>query len=360
MKQGQYKNIRNILFFSMLPIISIVGTTLLCYYSKVSWPTWMLAGCFYLACGLVLSAGYHRLFSHRAYSAPFLIRFLFMLIGSAKFEGSVLEWAVDHRNHHLYSDTEKDPYSITKGFWHAHMGWIFTLDESKRDYSNVKDLEKSAMLRLQHKYYLSISCLMGFVVPAAIAALWGEALAGLIVAGGLRITLGHHSTFCINSLCHFIGKSPYSNKITARDNWLSALVTFGEGYHNYHHQFPLDYRNGVRFHQFDPAKWFIFSLSHLGLASRLHRIPHHRIIQARIEAHRQSYAMQYRSTQNQTAKYHKLEQLQESMLRLIASIKEFERALVESDVTEYSVKIKAAKKELTMLFSQWKDVLVLT
>ena len=202
------------------------------------------------------------------------------MFGAATFEGSALEWCTDHRNHHCYTDTDRDPYSVKHGYWHAHIGWLFTLDPSKRNFANVAELQNSALIRFQHRYYIVISILMGFVLPTVIASFWGEPLAGFVIAGALRITLSHHSTFCINSLCHILGKRKYSDKITARDNWLSALVTFGEGYHNYHHRFPIDYRNGVRLYQFDPGKWLVRGLSFVGLAKNLRYISKKRILES--------------------------------------------------------------------------------
>ncbi len=348
MSKRKRLNKTNILFFALLTIISIVGTVLLLVFSTVTWPTWVLAGSMFVVCGISITAGYHRLFAHKTYTARWPVRLLFVLLGAAACEGSVLEWSTDHRNHHRYTDTKKDPYNIKQGFWHAHMGWIFTMDKNQRDFSNVADLQSSLMLRLQHRYYAVYSTIMGFILPGAIASLWGAPLAGVIIAGALRITLCHHSTFCINSLCHILGKTRYSTKTTARDNWLWSWLTFGEGYHNYHHQFPLDYRNGVRLYQFDPTKWLIRGLSYLGLTTNLRRIPYYRIIQARIETHKQLTAAKPRQQL--------LEQLQESILQIIVSIKEFENAYIESNLKEYAIKLKVAKKELAVLFHEWQGV----
>jgi stearoyl-CoA desaturase (Delta-9 desaturase) len=338
----------NTLFLIAMPIIGIVGTVLFCVFSLVSWPTWILAAVMLTAGGLSITAGYHRLFSHRTYKAAWPIRLFFVLFGSATFEGSVLEWSTDHRNHHRYTDTDKDPYSVKKGFFHAHMGWLFTINNDDRDYSNVEDLKKDRLLRFQYRYYRAFAIGMGFLFPTAIAALWGDPLGGLIVAGALRITLGHHGTFCINSLCHTIGKRRYSDQISARDNWLSALVTFGEGYHNYHHQFALDYRNGVRFYQYDPSKWLIWGLSRVGLASNLHRVPKYRVIQARIETHQRLMAAKPQ------AQPVVLEQLQDAIMQLINKIREFEKQYAESKLKSYRVKLKQARGDLKSLFSAWK------
>jgi stearoyl-CoA desaturase (delta-9 desaturase) len=154
--------------------------------------------------------------------------------------------------------------------------------------SDVSDLKKNDISRWQDKNYLYIMLIMAFVVPTVIAGLfWGDWKGGYFYAGAVRLVLVHHvsfvvdllvsehalilfqSTFCINSLAHYLGDSPFDDKLTPRDNVITALVTVGEGYHNFHHQFPMDYRNAIKWYQYDPTKWFIWSCGQLGLASQL-------------------------------------------------------------------------------------------
>lgn len=276
-------NWTNTLFFTILPIVAITGTALLAIYSTIPWQTWVLAGVYMVLTGLAITAGYHRLFSHKSYQAAWPVRLLFILFGAGAFQGSVLEWSADHRNHHRYTDTDKDPYSINKGFWHAHMGWLFHLDPDRDTASNVSDLREDKLVILQHKYYLIPAIFMGFVVPMGIAALWGDPLGGLIIAGALRMTLNHHFTFAINSVSHMFGNRTYSDEQSARDNWLTAFVTYGEGFHNFHHQFPLDYRNGIRAYHYDPTKWLIKALSWCRLTYDLKQVSSHRIIRYNIQ-----------------------------------------------------------------------------
>jgi len=273
----------NTLFILITPIVGIVGTTLLCVFGIVQWPTWVFAGSFWLITGISVTAGYHRLFSHKTYKASWSARLLLLLLSSSTFEGSALEWCTDHRNHHLYTDTDRDPYSVKKGFWWAHIGWLLVLDPSKRDFSNVEDLEADPLIRFQHRFFPWLGILMGFVFPAGVAALWGDPLGGLIIVGALRIAFNHQLTFCINSVCHLWGKRNYSDRQSAVDNWVTSILTYGEGFHNFHHQFPKDYRNGVRAFHFDPTKWTIYALSKFGLASELNRISSDRIIRYRLQ-----------------------------------------------------------------------------
>ncbi len=270
--QSRYLNWTNILFFSINTTVSVVGTVLLLMYGTIHSATWVLAIITWFIFGMGgITVGYHRLFSHKTFKVVAPVKFLLLLCGAGAFEGSVLEWCTDHRKHHRYVDTEKDPYNINGGFWYAHIGWIFTIDPSKRDFSNIKDLTDDWMCRFQHKYFVPLAISTSYIIPIAITCIWGTFLEGLMMAG-LRIVVLQQFTFCINSICHMFGKKTYSSTQTARDNWFTALLTFGEGYHNFHHQFPLDYRNGLRFYQFDPSKWTIFTLRCLGLASELRRV----------------------------------------------------------------------------------------
>lgn len=221
---------------------------------------------------LCITAGYHRLFSHRSYKTNALIRFFYLFFGAGAFQGPAIYWASTHRNHHLYTDdTEKDPHSIKKGFWWAHIVWLFYRGKSEIDCSNCQDLQKDILVKLQCKYYLPIAIFVCFIIPLLFGFIWGAPLETLLIAGFLRLVINHHVTFSINSLTHMIGKQTYSKKHSARDNWLTALLTFGEGYHNFHHEFPSDYRNGIRFYHWDPSKWFINFLSKINWAWDLKR-----------------------------------------------------------------------------------------
>lgn len=339
-------------FLISTPIIGLIGTAILCMHSMVTWPTWVLALAMYVFGGISITAGYHRLYSHKTYKASWIVELLLVLGGSATFQGSVLKWSTDHRDHHRYVDTDKDPYDINKGFWYAHIGWLLTMDESRLTYENVKDLKENKLLAFQHRYYSIISLVMGFGLPTLIASFWGEAWAGFFVAGALRTACIQHSTFFINSICHMFGKRAYSTKVSARDNWVTALATFGEGYHNYHHQFPLDYRNGIKAYHFDPSKWLIYGLSCVGLTSNLRRIPKHRIIQACVETHKNEVKSK---SQN-----YLLEHLYEPIMQLIANIKEFEKKYAISPSIEYKLKIKDAKCELKNLFKDWRRAALAT
>ena len=239
---------------------------------QFSWATSGLALGMFFLCSLSISGGYHRLYAHRAYRSSDIVRLLFLLFGAASFQASVLRWASDHRDHHAKTDLEDDPYNIKKGFWWAHMGWLL-YKSPPTDFANAKDLRRDPLVGFQDRHYLSLALAVGLLLPTLIAWAWGDPVGGLMVAGFLRLLVQDHSTFSINSLAHTIGRRPYSVTVSARDSLLTALLTLGEGYHNYHHRFPGDYRNGVRFYHYDPTKWCVWLLSKVGLTHELKRVP---------------------------------------------------------------------------------------
>jgi len=244
---------------------------------------------FTVATGLSITLGYHRLFSHLSFEAALPVRLFTLFFGAAAFEASALTWCADHRRHHKHVDHDDDPYDIRKGFWHAHIGWLLFRQGPETPLTWVKDLQKDKWLRWQHQFYVPIAIVAGFVLPTFIGYLmggWISALGAFLIAGVARVVFVHHMTFCINSLCHWTGRRPYSSKTSARDSALMALFTFGEGYHNYHHEFQHDYRNGVKPWQWDPTKWTIRALQALGLAWNLRTVPEYRILQAEVAEQR--------------------------------------------------------------------------
>ena len=254
---------------------------------------WALFVFYYYATGFGITLGYHRLFSHISFKAKWPVKLFVLLFGAASFENSAHDWCADHRIHHKHVDEDEDPYDISKGFFYAHIGWLLFRLKPPVTMTNVKDLEADPLVMWQHRYVQWIGAFVGFVVPAALgygyAALMGyanpgmTALAAFLIAGLLRTVVVQQGTFCINSLCHMIGRQPYSTDHSARDSGLVALLTFGEGYHNYHHEFQHDYRNGVKGWQFDPTKWIIWTLSKVGLTEDLRRVPDSRIMAAELK-----------------------------------------------------------------------------
>lgn len=266
-------------FFLTLHVIGIGGTALYIYYYGITGPELALFFFYCAATGIATTVGYHRLFAHRTFSTSAVVTFLLLFFGAATFEESALKWASQHRQHHLFTDTDHDPYGVNQGFWHAHIGWILFW-RHRTNYNNVKDLRRSRLASHQHDYYAWWSIGAGVVLPMLIAWWIGHPLGGFIIAVCLRAVVVLHSTFFVNSFAHTFGTKPYLRAQTARDNWLGAILTNGEGYHNFHHRFPSDYRNGFRWYHWDPSKWCIYTLSKLGLAWDLKRTSGQRIAAA--------------------------------------------------------------------------------
>jgi stearoyl-CoA desaturase (delta-9 desaturase) len=247
----------------------------------------------FLATGFSITVGYHRLFAHRTFEAHWLVRLAVLIFGAAAFENSVLLWSCEHRSHHKHVDHDDDPYCISHGLFHAHIGWLLFKLDPPPPFDNVADLKKDPLVMWQHHHIHLIAAVVSFVLPAALGYLWGgwvSALGGFLIGGIARVVAVQHSTFCINSLCHYLGDQPYSTKCSARDSWLMAIVTLGEGYHNYHHEFQHDYRNGVKPWHFDPTKWIIWTMSRIGLAKKLRRVPDEKIILAELHEAQQRLA----------------------------------------------------------------------
>jgi stearoyl-CoA desaturase (Delta-9 desaturase) len=237
--------------------------------------TWVFFGVFLVANEMAITAGYHRLWAHRAYEAHPLVRFMYLLFGTMALQNSAFVWCSGHRRHHLHVDDDaRDPYSIGRGFWFAHIGWMVRdYPSGAIDFTNIADLKRDRMLAFQHRHYPVLAITANFGLPLAAGWLVGDLWGTLILAGILRLVLSHHFTFFINSLAHMWGSRPYSEDNTARDNPVLAVLTYGEGYHNFHHHFAHDYRNGVRWWQWDPTKWLICGLSWVGMTWRLKRTP---------------------------------------------------------------------------------------
>ena len=278
---------RNIIFFVVTTFLGIVGGAIYLFTHGLSISELLLFAFFTLATPLSITMGYHRLFAHMSYKANPIVQFLFLFFGAAAFQQSALKWASQHRVHHQFVDTERDPYSIKKGFFYAHIGWLMFWYHPV-DYKNVGDLKRNFLIRNQHEYYPLWAIGAGILTPLLIGALTGHLLGALLFAVCARITLVYHGTFCINSVCHMFGKATYDIYSTAKDHWLAALITFGEGDHNYHHNFPIDYRNGVRWYHWDPTKWLITILAWMGLATDLKTISKYKILAARLRAKHQS------------------------------------------------------------------------
>lgn len=272
----------NTSFLILTPLIALTWTPLHLYFYGLEWNVLIFFFIYSIITSLSITGGYHRLFAHHSYQVRPWVKALYLFFGAAAFQGSALKWCSAHRDHHRYVDNEGDPYSIQKGFLYAHIGWVFFRDDPNNPNKFATDLLKDPWMVWQHKYYFYISFFVGFGIPTLIGWMMGSPLGGLLWAGVLRAVFTQHCTFLINSACHYIGTQPYTRKNSARDNFFMALFTYGEGYHNYHHKFQADYRNGIRWYHWDPTKWLISSMATLKWASNLKSVSPEEILKAKL------------------------------------------------------------------------------
>lgn len=326
----------NILFMTLNPLAAAILMPLYVYYCGISWGHVILLLVTYTISNMCITSGYHRYFSHRSYEAHPLIEWLYVFIGAGAFQGTMLTWCTDHRRHHAKVDSDEDPYSINKGFWYAHLLWMFYKDPHPDACRYPADLTKNRWVMFQHRHYVWIAAFVGFILPGLIAwsiglGFWG----GVIFGGSLRIVLSQQSTFFINSVVHMFGSQPYSDKNTARDNTLMAFFTFGEGYHNFHHAFQADYRNGIRWYQWDPTKWWIQALGAVGLARRLKQARRDEILKARL-------AMDERHMVSRGISKEFLESLKERLVRAQARMRQ-----LREDTTQAQTAFRERRKQMS-------------
>ncbi|KAB8226811.1 uncharacterized protein BDW43DRAFT_317439 [Aspergillus alliaceus] len=231
---------------------------------------------------------YHRLWAHRSYSASTPLKWLLAAFGAGSLQGSIRFWVREHRLHHRYTDTDLDPYTVKKGFFHAHILWVLLRqppnERKTRARVSLADIDHDPVVVWQHKYYFLAGFGMGWLLPCLVAGVgWNDWAGGFLYAGVLRAFFVNQATFCVNSLAHYLGHQPYDDRHTPRDHLLTALITLGEGFHNFHHEFPSDYRNGIEWHQVDVTKWFIWVCGLVGLAGDLKRFRYNEIAKARVQ-----------------------------------------------------------------------------
>lgn len=316
--------------------------------------------------GLSITGGYHRLYSHRTYRTNIVVESIILFFASMAGQGSALRWCFDHRLHHAYVDTDNDPYSIKRGFWYAHFLWI--LEKPKPiDPKVVPDLMKNKLVMFQDRF--AGTCMIGsnLIAFLVVGALLGDYTGAFFLALWTRLFALHHFTWFINSLAHTWGDKPFSQEQSAVNNYVISLLTFGEGYHNYHHTFANDYRNGIRWFHFDPTKWLIWTLNKLGLAYDLKMMSSYAIKRKLILEHKNLLLEQIKSYWNdKTSELEK--QVNEISDRIMSKISDFSQLKDRYQAMKQTVKsqndgyesvkalrqeIKSLKKSLQSDWRQW-------
>jgi len=277
-RDAQVLQRRLALWVVLVPFLALLaGIVLLCRSAVGRVELGLLLG-MYWASHVGAGLGFHRYFSHRSFQTTRPIRALLAILGSMAAQGPVMQWAATHRRHHQFSDHEGDPHSpllhepgimnTLRGLWHAHIGWLF--GPQVNDWVlYVPELVKDKMLMKINRLYF-VWVLLGLALPSALGygliGGWRGALDGLLWGGLIRIALGHHSIWSVNSLCHIIGTRPYRSNDNSRNNLLLAIAVFGDGWHNNHHAFPSSAFHGLSWWQIDLHGYFLQMLAWFGLA----------------------------------------------------------------------------------------------
>jgi stearoyl-CoA desaturase (Delta-9 desaturase) len=268
-----------VLVLTVLPFVGVIAAIWILWGSGLSSTDVGLALAFYLFTGFGVTVGYHRLFTHKSFEASRGLKIALALGGSMAVEGSLIGWCATHRRHHAYSDQAGDPHSphldegpglkgVVKGLWHAHMGWLMSpevTDEERWAPDLMKDKDLAKLTR-----FFPLIAVTSFFLPAllglAITRSWWGAVTAFVWASLVRIFLLHHVTWSINSICHFYGERPFKCPDFSTNNWVLAIISFGESWHNNHHAFPTSARHGLGRGQIDVSAFLIKMFEKLHLA----------------------------------------------------------------------------------------------
>jgi len=269
---------------TVLPFLGLVAAIGMLWNRAVDWTDLALFGGLYLICGFGITIGYHRMLTHRAFDAVIPLKLLLLVSGSIAIQGSAIDWAVDHRTHHAFSDKEGDPHSPHAGFedslWghmkglvHAHVGWMFEHNRNNRE-RYAKDLLADRMVLFIDRTFglwVVASFAIPFVLGGLITQSWKGAITGLVWGGLVRLFFNHHVTWSVNSICHFFGKRPFRNTDHSTNNWVLALPSLGESWHHNHHAFPTSAFHGLHPSQIDPSGMLIAVWEKLGWVRNVRR-----------------------------------------------------------------------------------------
>ncbi|WP_208115560.1 acyl-CoA desaturase [Labedaea rhizosphaerae] len=283
MLAGEKTRFENFLvkLFAVVPLLAVAAAVPLAWGWGLSWTDIGLAAGFYFLTCLGVTVGFHRYFTHGAFKANRALRIALAAIGSMAMQGPVIGWVADHRRHHAYADREGDPHSpwlfgtsaaaLAKGFWHAHMGWMFGRDKTNPRRFAPDLLADDDITRVDKLFpLLTVATLL---TPALLGGLitmsWWGALTGFFWAGLVRVALLHHVTWSVNSICHMIGERPYAARDKSANFWPLAILSCGESWHNSHHADPTGARHGVGRGQIDISARLIWIFEKLGWATQV-------------------------------------------------------------------------------------------
>lgn len=274
------------LFAVVVPFLATLAAIVLLWNQIVTAADLVIMAGMYLLTGLGITIGFHRLLTHRSFQTFKPIEYFFAIIGSMAVQGPVTTWVADHRKHHAHTDQEGDPHSphvgpdgeskgVIAGLWHAHLGWTFSKYGEADQEKYARDLYEDPGMQFISKYFvawvllgLAIPTLAGYLVTGTAAG----ALGGFFWGGLVRVFFGHHITWSINSVCHFLGSRRFDVEDESTNVFWLALPSFGEAWHHNHHAFPRSAKHGLKRWELDPSAWVITAMEKVGLAKKVIRI----------------------------------------------------------------------------------------
>jgi stearoyl-CoA desaturase (delta-9 desaturase) len=267
--------------FLLVPFAALLAAVPLVWGWGLTWIDLALAAAFYVFATLGVTVGYHRYFTHGAFKASRPLRVALAIAGSMAVQGSVIFWVASHRRHHAFADRDGDPHSpwlfgtspaaLLRGFWHAHMGWMFGREVTNAD-RFAPDLLADPDVRWVNRYFwlwITASLTLPALLGGLLSWSWWGVVTAFFWAGLVRIAFLHHVTWSVNSVCHLIGDRPFTSRDRAANFWPLALLSMGESWHNSHHADPTCARHGVLQGQVDVSARVIWAFERLGWATEV-------------------------------------------------------------------------------------------
>ncbi|GAA3855397.1 acyl-CoA desaturase [Saccharothrix violaceirubra] len=265
--------------FVIVPFLALLAAVPFAWGWGLGWVDVILFVAFYYISGLGVTIGYHRYFTHGSFKANRALKIGMAIAGSMALQGPVITWVADHRRHHAFSDREGDPHSpwlfgsgpvaLAKGFWHAHMGWLFERDKTNAQRFAPDLLEDKDLRRVDDLFWLwtVISLAAPAVIGGLVSMSWWGAFTAFFWAGFVRAGFLHHVTWSVNSICHMVGDRPFAARDRSANVWALAILSFGESWHNLHHADPTSARHGVKRGQIDTSARIIWIFEKFGWAT---------------------------------------------------------------------------------------------
>ena len=254
-----------VLVVVVAPFIATIVAIVQLWQVAVAWRDLALLVALYVPISLGVTAGFHRMLTHRSFRAHPAVRAIMLILGSMAVEGTAITWAANHLKHHSLADQEGDPHSPVDGLFHAHLGWLFTTGDADPQVYCRHLLKDPVVVFVDRTFLLWVA--LSLLIPFAIGG-W----TGLLWGGLVRMFYVHHVTWSVNSVCHTFGRRSFETTDRSRNQWVVGLLAFGEGWHNNHHAFPRSAVHGLERWQFDASAWLIAGFERLGLARDVQRI----------------------------------------------------------------------------------------